>query len=65
MHKSEDKKTSGDSVIELERTKDILKTLGDEKEHQLLVGFAAETENVEEYATKKLREKNARYDCCK
>ncbi|MDM5189575.1 bifunctional phosphopantothenoylcysteine decarboxylase/phosphopantothenate--cysteine ligase CoaBC [Bacillus sp. DX4.1] len=53
------KKKSGDAVIELERTTDILKTLGEKKEHQLLVGFAAETTNVEEYATKKLREKNA------
>ncbi|WP_242219569.1 bifunctional phosphopantothenoylcysteine decarboxylase/phosphopantothenate--cysteine ligase CoaBC [Bacillus cereus group sp. BfR-BA-01380] len=53
------KKKSGDTVIELERTTDILKTLGEKKEHQLLIGFAAETTNVEEYATKKLREKNA------
>ena len=53
------KKKTGDAVIELERTTDILKTLGEKKEHQLLVGFAAETINVEEYATKKLREKNA------
>ncbi|ENQ3106659.1 bifunctional phosphopantothenoylcysteine decarboxylase/phosphopantothenate--cysteine ligase CoaBC [Bacillus cereus] len=53
------KKKSGDTVIELERTTDILKTLGERKEHQLLIGFAAETTNVEEYATKKLREKNA------
>ncbi|MDM5156057.1 bifunctional phosphopantothenoylcysteine decarboxylase/phosphopantothenate--cysteine ligase CoaBC [Bacillus sp. DX1.1] len=53
------KKKSGDTVIELERTIDILKTLGEKKEHQLLIGFAAETTNVEEYATKKLREKNA------
>ena len=29
------------------------------KDKQLLIGFAAETTNVEEYATKKLREKNA------
>lgn len=53
------KKKNGDTVIELERTTDILKTLGEKKEHQLLIGFAAETTNVEEYATKKLREKNA------
>lgn len=53
------KKKSGDTVIELERTTDILKTLGERKEHQFLIGFAAETTNVEEYAMKKLREKNA------
>ncbi|MEH6889986.1 bifunctional phosphopantothenoylcysteine decarboxylase/phosphopantothenate--cysteine ligase CoaBC [Bacillus sp. JJ864] len=53
------KKKNGDTIIELERTIDILKTLGERKERQLLIGFAAETTNVEEYATKKLREKNA------
>ena len=53
------KKQIGDTVIELERTTDILKTLGEKKEHQLLVGFAAETTNVKEYATKKLHVKNA------
>lgn len=53
------KKQPGDSVIELERTKDILKELGSRKTNQVLVGFAAETDHVEEYANKKLREKNA------
>ena len=46
------KKQNGDAVIELERTVDILKTLGQKKDKQLLIGFAAETTNVEEYATK-------------
>ncbi|WP_410983879.1 bifunctional phosphopantothenoylcysteine decarboxylase/phosphopantothenate--cysteine ligase CoaBC [Bacillus cereus] len=59
MHDQKMKKKSGDAIIELERTIDILKTLGEKKEHQVLVGFAAETTNIEEYATKKLREKNA------
>jgi phosphopantothenoylcysteine decarboxylase/phosphopantothenate--cysteine ligase len=53
------KKQPGDAMIELERTKDILKELGMKKTHQILVGFAAETNDVEEYAAKKLREKNA------
>jgi phosphopantothenoylcysteine decarboxylase / phosphopantothenate---cysteine ligase len=53
------KKQPGDKVIELERTKDILLELGTKKENRILVGFAAETENVEEYATKKLNAKNA------
>lgn len=53
------KKKSGDSSIELERTKDILYELGQRKKHQLLIGFAAETDNVEEYARKKLEAKNA------
>ncbi|NHC39574.1 bifunctional phosphopantothenoylcysteine decarboxylase/phosphopantothenate--cysteine ligase CoaBC [Bacillus sp. MM2020_1] len=53
------KKQAGDSSIELERTKDILLELGKRKKNQVLVGFAAETENVEEYARKKLTAKNA------
>lgn len=53
------KKKDGDAVIELERTKDILYELGRRKTKQLLVGFAAETNNVEEYAQKKLHTKNA------
>lgn len=52
------KKKSGDLVLELERTTDILKTLGEQKENQLLVGFAAETTNVAEYAKRKLESKN-------
>ncbi|WP_449539958.1 bifunctional phosphopantothenoylcysteine decarboxylase/phosphopantothenate--cysteine ligase CoaBC [Ferdinandcohnia sp. Marseille-Q9671] len=52
------KKKSGDLVLELERTTDILKTLGTQKEHQILVGFAAETDNVEVYAKNKLESKN-------
>ncbi|AUO10979.1 bifunctional phosphopantothenoylcysteine decarboxylase/phosphopantothenate--cysteine ligase CoaBC [Priestia megaterium] len=52
------KKQPGEAVLELERTTDILRTLGERKEHQLLVGFAAETEQVDEYAQKKLASKN-------
>jgi phosphopantothenoylcysteine decarboxylase / phosphopantothenate---cysteine ligase len=52
------KKQPGEVVLELERTTDILRTLGERKEHQLLVGFAAETEQVDEYAQKKLASKN-------
>lgn len=53
------KKQPGDAVIELERTMDILYELGLKKTNQILVGFAAETSHVEEYAKKKLREKKA------
>jgi phosphopantothenoylcysteine decarboxylase/phosphopantothenate--cysteine ligase len=53
------KKRPGDTVIELERTKDILLELGERKQQQILVGFAAETDMVEEYARKKLSTKNA------
>ena len=53
------KKQPGDKVIELVRTKDILFELGTKKKNKILIGFAAETENVEEYAVKKLKAKNA------
>ncbi|MDF2904494.1 MAG: phosphopantothenoylcysteine decarboxylase/phosphopantothenate/cysteine ligase, partial [Bacillus sp. (in: firmicutes)] len=53
------KKKPGESVLELERTKDILFELGQKKTHQILVGFAAETEHVQEYAIGKLQKKNA------
>lgn len=52
------KKTDSDMVIELERTEDILASLGKIKTHQILVGFAAETQNVLEYAKSKLVKKN-------
>ena len=55
---SEKIKKGGELTIELERTKDILKELGRLKKHQLLIGFAAETNNIEEYALAKLKEKN-------
>ncbi|WP_282090320.1 bifunctional phosphopantothenoylcysteine decarboxylase/phosphopantothenate--cysteine ligase CoaBC [Aquimarina algiphila] len=44
--------------VELERTNDILKWMGAEKKHQFLVGFALETENEEENAKNKLKNKN-------
>ena len=54
------KKTSGNINIELEKTKDILKSLGEiKKKNQLLVGFALETENEKENAIAKLKSKNA------
>lgn len=53
------KKQPGEQVIELERTKDILMELGQRKDKQVLIGFAAETDHVEEYAKKKLISKNA------
>ncbi|QLK85826.1 bifunctional phosphopantothenoylcysteine decarboxylase/phosphopantothenate--cysteine ligase CoaBC [Staphylococcus sp. 17KM0847] len=53
------KKQEGALYIEFERTKDILKYLGAHKQHQKLVGFAAETQDVEYYAQQKLTRKNA------
>ncbi len=44
--------------LPLQKTKDILASLGASKTHQLLVGFALETDNLMEYAGSKLRNKN-------
>ncbi|KXZ14896.1 phosphopantothenoylcysteine decarboxylase [Bacillus nakamurai] len=52
------KKKAGSLMIEFNRTADILKELGERKNHQLLVGFAAETQDVERYARNKLEKKN-------
>jgi phosphopantothenoylcysteine decarboxylase/phosphopantothenate--cysteine ligase len=45
-------------MIELVKNPDILKTMGEKKSHQLLVGFALETQNEVEYAKSKLVQKN-------
>ncbi|MBK3494442.1 bifunctional phosphopantothenoylcysteine decarboxylase/phosphopantothenate--cysteine ligase CoaBC [Viridibacillus sp. YIM B01967] len=60
-HAQKMKKQVGDSTIELERTTDILLTLGERKKGQLLIGFAAETNDVLKYAKGKLEKKNADY----
>jgi phosphopantothenoylcysteine decarboxylase/phosphopantothenate--cysteine ligase len=52
------KKTEAALRLELVRTPDILKSLGDAKGGRLLVGFAAETEDVLANARKKLEAKN-------
>ena len=54
------KKKESSLTIELHKTKDILKNLGERKtEHQVLVGFALETENEMDNAREKLVKKNA------
>ena len=53
------KKASQDIQILLEENPDILATMGQQKTHQFLIGFAAETNDVEKYATDKLKRKNA------
>jgi phosphopantothenoylcysteine decarboxylase/phosphopantothenate--cysteine ligase len=54
------KKSDGNLVVELTRTKDILKTLGGlKKKGQLVIGFALETTGEREYALTKLHSKNA------
>ncbi len=53
------KKQPGNLFLELERTEDVLGTVGKNKlPGQLLVGFAAETENLEANALDKLQRKN-------
>ncbi|HII4513305.1 bifunctional phosphopantothenoylcysteine decarboxylase/phosphopantothenate--cysteine ligase CoaBC [Clostridium perfringens] len=55
------KKTGDDLNLIFERDRDILKTLGDMKENQILVGFAAESSNLKENAKGKLEKKNLDY----
>ena len=58
------KKTDGDMSIELERTDDILKALGErKKDGQFLCGFSMETENLIENSREKLLKKNADMIC--
>ncbi|TBL78332.1 bifunctional phosphopantothenoylcysteine decarboxylase/phosphopantothenate--cysteine ligase CoaBC [Paenibacillus thalictri] len=52
------KKNNDELTITFVKNPDILQTLGQKKHGQFLVGFAAETERVEEYAMGKLRKKN-------
>ncbi len=53
------KKKDGDLVIELERTDDILASLGENRRPgQFLCGFAMETENLLENSRKKLKKKH-------
>ena len=53
------KKKEGELILELERTEDILFSLGQMKTgQQKLIGFAAETENLAENALGKLKKKN-------
>jgi phosphopantothenoylcysteine decarboxylase / phosphopantothenate---cysteine ligase len=58
VHSNKFKKKNDTWTIQLKKTDDILKELGERKDHQILVGFAAETENLEDYAKDKLVRKN-------
>lgn len=49
------KKTEGELVLTLERNPDILAWLGQHKDQQILVGFAAETNDVQQNALRKLQ----------
>ena len=52
------KKNDESLTIELVKNPDILKTMGERKNHQFLVGFALETQHEEENAKTKLEKKN-------
>jgi phosphopantothenoylcysteine decarboxylase/phosphopantothenate--cysteine ligase len=52
------KKQETNLTIELEKTQDILATLGEKKKDQFLIGFALETENEVEHAKAKIKKKN-------
>ena len=59
-HRAEQKIKKNDETLELslDKNPDILKLLGQQKAGQLLVGFAAETQNLLENAAAKVKKKN-------
>jgi phosphopantothenoylcysteine decarboxylase/phosphopantothenate--cysteine ligase len=52
------KKTLAEQTLTLERTQDILKAIGQRQSNRMLVGFAAETQNLDDHAVEKLKSKN-------
>lgn len=52
------KKREGEEKLRIVQTKDVLKRLGQKKGERILVGFAAETENIVKNALQKIKEKN-------
>lgn len=59
VHDTKMKKSDGDLTLVLERTEDILQTLGKNKvSGQIIAGFAAETNDILENAQSKLERKN-------
>lgn len=58
------KKSDGEMAVDLKRTKDILKYLGEHKpDGQILCGFSMETEDVIKNSSKKLTDKNCDMIC--
>ncbi|MBA5850525.1 bifunctional phosphopantothenoylcysteine decarboxylase/phosphopantothenate--cysteine ligase CoaBC [Clostridium sp. cel8] len=55
------KKVQSEFLLELVKDTDILKKIGEIKKDQILVGFAAESSNLIENASKKLKKKNLDY----
>ena len=58
ISKEKIKKSGDELILTLEKTKDIAYELGKRKENRILVGFAAETENLIDNAKIKLKKKN-------
>ncbi len=52
------KKSDEDLYLALTRNPDILQSVGNKKGNKILVGFAAETNNLQQYAKEKIRRKN-------
>jgi phosphopantothenoylcysteine decarboxylase/phosphopantothenate--cysteine ligase len=52
------KKTAGEMTLTLQKTRDILGTVAAQEKSPFTVGFAAETENLEDYARRKLAAKS-------
>ncbi len=52
------KKIKNEMVLSLKKNLDILKKIGSQKKDQILIGFAAETEQLQKHATEKLIKKN-------
>ena len=64
IYKNKVKKESASDVLKLTRTPDILQWLGNhKKENQCLIGFAMETEDIEDNAGRKLEKKNLDWIC--
>lgn len=57
--RKQNEKVGDTMTLELVKTVDILEELGKTKTKQFLIGFAAETNDVEKYAQDKLKRKNA------
>ena len=58
VSESKIKKQDAGFSLELVKTTDVLETLGKQKTHQILAGFALETNNLMEYAMAKIQKKN-------
>ena len=52
------KKGENELILRLQQNEDILKTVGQKKKHQVIVGFAAETKDLAKNAIQKLNDKN-------